>query len=97
MIALLGIATTCATSCINNWVTMAASYSYKVKITNPVKKSSVLIREIYFLTKFDRVPGIRVKLSMELKDQVPSGNDFHVGYCNGPHHSKVIVMSNEEL
>ena len=36
---------------------------------------------------------MRKKLSTEFKDQFPSGNDFNVGYYDGPHHSKVILMS----
>ena len=78
--------------------TNPVSYTYKVKIINPVKKSGVLIREIHnFCTKFESVPDMREKLSTEFKDQVPSGNDFNVGYYDGPHHSKVILMSNEDL
>ena len=40
---------------------------------------------------------MREKLSTKFKDQVPSGNDFNVGYYDGPHNSKVIFMSNEDL
>lgn len=74
--------------------TNPASYSYKVKIINQIKESGVLIREITnFRTKFD----IREKLSIEFKDRVPIGNDFHVRYYECPRHSKVILMSNEDL
>ena len=30
---------------------------------------------------------MREKLSTEFKDQVTSGNDFNVGYYDGPHQS----------
>ena len=74
------------------------SYSYKVKIINPTKKSDVIVRHLNnYTSKFDSVVALRLKLMEAFSDQVPNTVDFSVGYYEGSQQSKVWLVTPEDL
>uniref|UniRef100_A0A1X7VUS6 Uncharacterized protein n=1 Tax=Amphimedon queenslandica TaxID=400682 RepID=A0A1X7VUS6_AMPQE len=77
----------------------ALKYGYRVKIINPLKKSEIIIRELHnFHLKFESFGEITLKLPAKFEDQLPSkGNDFNIGYYDGPHHAKVSLISSDDL
>ena len=78
--------------------TQPTSYSYKIKIINPTKKSDIIVRELHHSTsKFESVTAIKMKLVDEFKDQVPSNIDFNIGYYDGAQHSNVWLVSVDDL
>ena len=57
------------------------TYSYKVKIINPAKKSDVSVRYLNnYSAKFESVNALRVKLIEAFQEGVPKTIDFNVGY-----------------
>ena len=74
------------------------SYSYKVKIINPAKRSDVIVRHLNnFSGKFDTVMTLRLKLIESFPDQVPNTVDFSVGYYEGSQQSKVWLVTVDDL
>ena len=74
------------------------TYSYKVKIINPNRKSEVVLRNLYgFSSKFESVIGLRAMMMEKFGDQVPSSVSFDVGYFEGQQHSKLCLCSNDDL
>ena len=61
------------------------TYSYKVKIINPAKKSDVSVRYLNnYSAKFESVNAlIHVKLIEAFQEGVPKTVDFNVGYYEG--------------
>ena len=79
-------------------VLLQHQYSYRVKITNPQRKSEVIVRQLHhFHTRFESVITLHAKLIEEFKEQVPNSLNFNVGYFEGPSHSKVWLVSNDDL
>ena len=74
------------------------SSTRKVKIINPQRRSEVIVRQLHhFKSQFDSVVAIRVKLAEEFKEQVPNTLDFSVGYFEGQQHTKVWLISKDDL
>ena len=60
------------------------TYSYKVKIINPAKKSDVSVRYLNnYSAKFESVNALCVKLIEAFQEGVPKTIDFNVGYYEG--------------
>ena len=73
-------------------------YKYKVKSINPSKKSEVIAREIHhFSSKFESVRALRNKLVKDFIDNIPSSEDFTVGYFDGSQHSKMWLVTADDL
>ena len=73
-------------------------HSYRVKITNPQRKSEVIMRQLHhFHGRFDSVITLRAKLIEEFKEQVPNSVTFNVGCFEGQSHSKVWLVTNDDL
>ena len=55
------------------------SYSYKVKIINPARKSDVIVLHLNDCSiKFESVTALRVKLIESFRENVPNTIDFNV-------------------
>ena len=77
---------------------MLLQNSYKVKIIEPLKKSEVIVRELHhFHGRFESVITLCAKLIEELKEQVPNSVTFNVGYFEGQQHSKVWLVTQDDL
>ena len=72
-------------------------HSYKVKIINPLKKSDSVLRHLHFNSRFDSLLALRVKLIEEFQDGVPSTVTFNVGYFEGQQHSKISMITADDL
>ncbi|SMN02688.1 hypothetical protein SPONN_1479 [uncultured Candidatus Thioglobus sp.] len=73
-------------------------FDYKVKITNPARKSDVVVRHLHhFHGKFDSLLNLHVKLVEEFKEQVPDSLSFNIGYFEGQKHAKMLMGSEEDL
>ena len=73
-------------------------YTYKVKIINPDRKSDFIIRHLnHCTTKLPSVAALRVQLIGEFKDQVPSTDNFNVGYFDGNQQSKVLLVTENDI
>ena len=60
------------------------SYTYKVKIINPSKKSDVSVHHLHECsTEYESVMALRIKLIKSFKESVPNTVDFYVGYYEG--------------
>ena len=69
-----------------------------MKIINPQKESDVLMRQLHhFSSRFESLLALRVKLIEEFKEHVPSTVVFNVGYFEGPQHSKISMVTSEDL
>lgn len=68
-----------------------------MKITNPLRKSDIVLRQLHHGGKFETMVSLRAKLVEEFKEQVPNTLDFNVGYFAGQSHSKISLVSNEDL
>ena len=69
-----------------------------MKITNPQRKSEVVLRQLHhFQGKFESVIAVRAKLIEEFQDHVPNTLTFNIGYFEGQSHSKVSLVSNDDL
>ena len=74
------------------------SYSYKVKIINPVKKSDVIVRHLNECSvRFESVNALRVKLIESFQDNVPKTIDFNVGYFEGSQQAKIWLVVPPDL
>ena len=74
------------------------SYSYKVKIINPTRKSDVIVRHLNDCSmKFDSVTSLRVKLIESFRESVPNTIDFNVGYFEGSQQAKVWLVVPDDL
>ena len=74
----------------------AVSYSYKVHIINPSKKSYVVSRYVNkYSSKFTPVNAVRVQLIEEFKDQVPDSLTFQIGHFEGSQQAKISLVTNE--
>ena len=73
-------------------------YTYKVKIINPGKKSTVIVRYLHnFTEKFKSVNGLRVRLMDEFQQHVPATATFDVGYFEGKQQSKIWLVTSDDL
>ena len=73
------------------------SYTYKVKIINPSKKSDTTVRFLNnFHQKFESISMLQSVLTDELQRAIPSSN-FSVGYYNGCQQSKIWLMTDDDL
>lgn len=73
-------------------------FTYKVKIVNPNKRNDFVIRHLnHCTTKLPSVAALRVQLSGEFKDQVPTTDSFNVGYFDGNQQSKVLLVTDNDL
>lgn len=69
-----------------------------MKIVNPLKKSDTVMRYLHhYNRKFESVIALRTKLVEQLKDQVPDSLTFNIGYFEGHQHSKVWLVSDDDL
>ena len=76
----------------------AVSYSYKVRIINPSKKSDVVSRYLNkYSSKFTAVNAVRVQLIEEFKDQVLDSLTFQIGYFEGSQQAKISLVTDEDL
>ena len=74
----------------------AVSYSYKVRIINPSKKSDVVSRYLNkYSSKFTAVNAVRVQLIEEFKDQVPDSLTFQIGYFEGSQQAKISLVTKD--
>ena len=74
------------------------TYSYKVKIINPAKKSDVSVRYLNnYSAKFESVNALRVKLIKAFQEGVPKTIDFSVGYYEGSQQAKVWLVVADDL
>ncbi len=76
-------------------------FKYKVKnykSINPSKKSEIIAREIHhFSSKFPSVSGLRSKLVEDFAEHIPNTEDFNVGYYEGSQHSKMWLVTVDDL
>ena len=73
-------------------------YSYRIKIINPSKKTTFVIRDLHrFHGKFDSIISMKVKIIEEFKELVPQTLEFHVGYFLGKQSTKYWIMCEEDL
>lgn len=73
-------------------------FKYRVKIINPSKKSEIIAREMHhFSSKFASVSALRRKLVKDFAENMPSDEDFDVGYYDGSQHSKVWLVTADDL
>ena len=76
----------------------AVSYSYKVRIINPSKKSDIVSQYLNnYSSKFASVNTIRMQLIEEFKDQVPDSLSFQIGYFEGSQQAKISLVTDEDL
>lgn len=74
------------------------TYSYKVKIINPAKKSDVSVRYLNnHSEEFESVNTLRVKLIEAFQEAVPNTLNFNVGYYEGSQQSNVWLVVSEDL
>ena len=74
------------------------SYTYKVKIINPNKKSDISVRHLHECsTKFESVVALRIKLIESFKESVPNTVDFNVGYYEGSQQAKIWLVVPDDL
>ena len=74
------------------------TYSYKVKIINPAKKSDVSVRYLNnYSAKFESVNALRVKLIEAFQEGVPKTINFNVGYYEGSQQAKVWLVVADDL
>ena len=74
------------------------SYSYKVKIINPTRKSDVIVRHLNDCSmKFESITALRVKLIKSVRENVPNIIDFNVGYFEGSQQAKVWLVVPDDL
>ena len=74
------------------------SYTYKVRIINPSKKSDVVSRYLNkHSSRFPSVNAIRLQLIEEFKGQVPDSTSFQVGYFEGSHQAKIWLVTDDDL
>jgi len=74
-------------------------HSYRVKITNPQRKSEVIMRQLHhFRGKFESVISLRAKLIESSRSKcLYNSVTFNVGYFEGQSHSKVWLVTNDDL
>ena len=76
----------------------AVSYTYKVRIINPNRKSDVVSWYLNkYSSKFASVMAIRMLLIEEFKDQVPDSTSFQVGYFEGSQQMKIWIVTEVDL
>ena len=69
------------------------SYSYKVKIINPTRKSDVIVRQLNDCSvKFESVTALRVKLIESFGDSILNTIDFNVEYFDGSQQAKIWLV-----
>lgn len=69
-----------------------------MRIINPLKKSDVIVRQLHhFHAKFETVIALHAKLIENFTDQVPSSVTFDVGFHEGQKHSKMWIVTNDDL
>lgn len=69
-----------------------------MKIINPKRKSDIILRQLHnFHERFESMIALRAKLIEEFKEQVPDSLSFSVGYFEGQAHSKLSLVSGEDL
>jgi len=56
-----------------------------------------MIRQLRFNSRFETLLAMRVKLIEELQDCVPNTVVFNVGYFEGQQHSKISIVTGEDL
>ncbi len=72
------------------------SYSYRVKIINPSKKTEVMVRDIHkFSSKFESVSAIRTTLIDEFESHLPNSDEFNIGYFDGQ--TKIWLVTTEDV
>ena len=70
------------------------SYSYKVKIINPTRKSDVIVYHLNDCSvKFESVTALRVKLIESFRESVLNTIDFNVGYFDGSQQAKIWLVT----
>ena len=63
-----------------------------------MKKSDIIVRELHhFNSKFSSVTALRMELINGCKEHVPNTTDFSVGYFEGHQHSKMWLVTNDDL
>lgn len=74
------------------------TYTYKVKIVYPDKKSVAVVRYLHNVTcKFESVNGLRVRLMDDFQEHVPNTATFDVGYFEGKQHTKIWLVTSDDL
>ena len=74
------------------------TYTYKVKIVNPKKRSATVVRYLHNYTrKFESVNGLRVQLMDHFQEHVPATATFDVGYFEGKPQCKIWLVISEDL
>ena len=74
------------------------TFSYSVKLYNPVRRSQFTWRDLHNIThKFESVATLCSTLYHELEDDVPDSRDFSVGYFeqkkrSGWHHLMTLKL-----
>ena len=74
------------------------SYSYKVKIINPTRKSDVIVRHLNDCSvKFESITALRVKLIESFRESVPNTINFNLGYFEGSQQAKIWLVVPDDL
>ena len=74
------------------------TFSYSVKIYNPVRRSQFTWRDLHNIThKFESVATLRSALYHELEADIPDSGDFNVGYFEGRQQKKKWLASPDDL
>ena len=78
--------------------TTVPTYTYKVKIVTPNKRSATIVRYLHDYTrKFESVNGLRVQLMDHFQEQVPATATFDVGYFEGKPPTKIWLVTSQDL
>ena len=72
------------------------TYTYKVRIINPLKKSEVSTRYLNEVSsRIDSVNGLRLRIREEFGDQVSTSSAFNVGYLE--QQAKISLFTSDDL
>ena len=76
---------------------MQGSYSYKVKVINPNKKTDIIIRQLHhYHHRFESVFSLRATIVQQLAEQVPNSTTFQVGYEDSKK-NKISIINDDDL
>ncbi len=71
-------------------------YAYKVKISNPQKRSKFIVRRLHhFKSKFSSIAHVQEVLCDELDAEVPDENNM--GYFEGRHQQRGTWLASKDL
>lgn len=74
------------------------TYSYRVKLINPVRKKDSVIRELRkFRGRFKSVTEMKIRLMEEFEEQIPETTKFGIGYIEGRQSTKRWICCDDDI